>query len=268
MECLADYMEEQTRQKCYRGWRSVAYGANAVFALFAILLIAIGGAAIKALSKYDFFYKNSIPSGLVVLGVFMIIVVVLGFVGMKKKHKGMLIAYLVLMLILIICEFGVGGGAIALRNDLPSTLQVTWDNSTDENRNVFQKDFVCCGWENPDDFPGSNCFIPANNTDTNTTTGGSTTGAPSTTGAAAADAGLFARFAMAEVTTPGGEVNNTVTDRDGCKAKFLKNYRYQLYSVGTVGILFATFQIIGFIATAIVLDCVRFEKNERRYGGL
>jgi len=267
MECLADYMEEQTRQKCYRGWRSVAYGANAVFALFAILLIAIGGVAIKALSKYEFFYKNSIPSGLVVLGVFMIIVVVLGFVGMKKKHKGMLIAYLVLMLILIICEFGVGGGAIALRNDLPSTLQVTWDNSTDENRNVFQTDFACCGWEDPDDFPGSNCFVPANNTAPNTTTGGSTTGAVGSTSGTQPTAANVARFAMAEVTTPGGEVNNTVV-RDGCKAKFLKNYRYQLYSVGTVGILFATFQIIGFIATAIVLDCVRFEKNERRYGGL
>lgn len=264
MECLADYMEEQTRQKCYRGWRSVAYGANAVFALFAILLIAIGGAAIKAVSKYDFFYKNSIPSGLVVLGVFMIIVVVLGFVGMKKKHKGMLIAYLVLMLILIICEFGVGGGAIALRNDLPQTLKATWDNSTDENRNIFQYDFSCCGWEDPDDFPGSNCFVPPPNNTAPTT--GSTTGAAAT-GATAAVNNVFARVAMAEVTTPGAEVNNTVV-REGCQAKFLKNYRYQLYSVGTVGILFATFQIIGFIATAIVLDCVRFEKNERRYGGL
>jgi len=255
MECLADYMEEQTRQKCYKGWRSVAYGANAVFALFAILFIAIGGAAIKALSKYDLLYKNSIPSGLVVLGVFMLIVVVLGFVGMTKKHKGMLIAYIVLMLILIICEFGVGGGAIALRNDLPTKMKQAWNNATDANRNTFQDDFKCCGWETPDDYPGSNCYIAAN----------SSTPAP-TAGTTAGPGGVFAVFGDI-ITQPGETVNNNNTE-DGCMGYILKTYRYQLYSVGVVGILFATFQIIGFIATAIVLDCVRFEKNERRYGGL
>jgi len=254
MECLADYMEEQTRQKCYKGWRSVAYGANAVFALFAILFIAIGGAAVKALAQYNFFYKNSIPSGLIVLGVFMLIVVVLGFVGMTKKHKGMLIAYIVLMLILIICEFGVGGGAIALRNDLPTKLKEAWDNSTDENRNQFQKDFECCGWENADDFPGTSCL---NVNITHTAPTASTAGTQGE------------RYVMEtiDLTTPGETVNN-INDEKGCQPIILKTYRYQLYSVGVVGILFATFQIIGFIATAIVLDCVRFEKNERRYGGL
>jgi len=253
MECLADYMEEQTRQKCYKGWRSVAYGANAVFALFAILFIAIGGAAIKALSKYDLFFKNSIPSGLVVLGVFMLIVVVLGFVGMTKKHKGMLIAYIVLMVILIICEFGVGGGAIALRNDLPTKLKQAWDNSTDANRNQFQQDFGCCGWESADDYPGSNCYIAGNSS------------TPSPTGSTAPAGGFVVLGDV--VTEPGATVNNNNTE-EGCMGYILKTYRYQLYSVGVVGILFATFQIIGFIATAIVLDCVRFEKNERRYGGL
>jgi len=263
MECLADYMEEQTRQKCYKGWRSVAYGANAVFALFAILFIAIGGAAIKALSRYDFFYKNSIPSGLVVLGVFMLIVVVLGFVGMTKKHKGMLIAYIVLMLILIICEFGVGGGAIALRNDLPTKLKDAWDNSTDENRNEFQDYFECCGWETADDYPGSNCInISSTTPPTQSTSGSSSTGAHTT-------AGQFARYVLETVElTQAGETVDNLNQEGGCQSYILKTYRYQLYSVGVVGILFATFQIIGFIATAIVLDCVRFEKNERRYGGL
>jgi len=153
-------LDEQTRQRCFTAFRGITYFAYGVYALFALLFIALGGAAVKGLSHYSDVYKASIPSGLIVLGVFQLIIVVVGFVGTLKKKQGLVIAYLVLMCLLIVCEWGVGGGAYAMRSDLDDKLTGVWEKMDDKDKNGVQADFLCCGWLDMED-AGSNC---ANNT--------------------------------------------------------------------------------------------------------
>ena len=72
--------------------------------LFAILLIAVGSAALNQLQQMNSLFKVTIPAGIIVyvhflflfhrdsLGVFMLLVPILGFVGTLKQQKGVMVA--------------------------------------------------------------------------------------------------------------------------------------------------------------------------------
>jgi len=152
-------MDEQQRQRCFTISKGITYFAYALYALFALLFIALGGAAVKGLNKYSEAYKASIPAGLIVLGVFQLIIVILGFVGTLKRKQGLVIAYLVLMCILIVCEWGVGGGAYALKGDISEKLTTNWETANAADKENLQSDFACCGWSDysQGNFTGSSC---------------------------------------------------------------------------------------------------------------
>jgi len=88
--------------------------SNIVIGLFAILLIAFGAAALNSLKEMSALYVVTIPAGIIVIGVFMLIIPILGFVGSLQHKRGVLIAYGVILFIFIICEFGVAGGAYSI----------------------------------------------------------------------------------------------------------------------------------------------------------
>jgi ABC-type transport system involved in multi-copper enzyme maturation permease subunit len=244
MDCLMDYMEEETRQKCYRVWRIIAYGANSVFALFGILLISIGATAMNSFQEYNFFYKNTIPSGLVVVGVFMLITVLIGFIGIKRKKPIILGIYIALMSILIICEFSVGGAAYAKRNSISQQLQNSWKNADPNSKNSIQTTFGCCGWINSTDFPGPNCV------------GNKTINSTNNFNLKKSIIIKEKLIILSNQTLP------------GCASQMISTFQNQLYIVGTIGILFATFEIVGFIAISIILACHRFEISERSYSSM
>jgi len=101
-----------------------------------------------------------------------------------QKHNAKIFAgYLFILFILIICQFGVGGGGYTFRDQIPSQVENSWRSLSDNDRNSVQQLYLCCGWWNNMDEPGSNCVNRTANSTTGVyTTGASTTGA-STTGA-------------------------------------------------------------------------------------
>jgi len=154
---------------------------------------------------------------LIVLGVFQLIIVVLGFIGTIKKKQGLVIAYLVIMCILIVCEWGVGGGAYALAGDIDQKLTAQWDAADLNDKNNIQKDFTCCGWAN---------------------------------------------------TTQGywnGSICDGVTDQPTCKSKLVDAFQSKLSLTGAIGITFATLQLIGVVATGIVLGCIQQEERYKKF---
>jgi len=152
---------------------------NVILWILGIILIALGGVALDALKHVDGLETISIPAGLIVLGVFLIILTVVGCVVAYKEKLVGLIFYTVLILILLICLIGVGGAAFTYRNNAAAPLRLAWSRADDGTRNLTQEYFKCCGWDMIDDnlhnltyyaiSPMCAEFIYDNNTTTNVT---------------------------------------------------------------------------------------------------
>jgi len=140
---------------------------NVILWILGIILIALGGVAVNALKQISALETVSIPAGLIVLGVFLIILTVVGCVVAYKEKLVGLIFYTVLILILLICLIGVGGGAFTYRKNAAVPLRAAWVATSDTTRNVTQNYFKCCGWDYEDGnltwYPliSSDCYTPA-----------------------------------------------------------------------------------------------------------
>jgi len=119
---------------------------NVILWILGIILIALGGVAVNALKQISALETISLPAGLIVLGVFLIILTVVGCVVAYKEKLVGLIFYTVLVLILLICLIGVGGGAFTYRKNAAVPLQVAWQGASNGTRTLSQDYFQCCGW--------------------------------------------------------------------------------------------------------------------------
>jgi len=229
------------RRKCFTVFQRITVVSNIIFALFALLLIVLGGVAVKALKTYSYFAKVSVPAGLIVLGVFLLFIIFLGVYGSFKKSTKFLGAYFILLFVLIICEFGVGGGSYAYRAKIPSELETSWHNVDDTDRRAIQYNFQCCGWSSPSDNPGSNCYI-------NSTMNNSTMNAT----------GVMARDIYELEQTTNGSFINTTTP---CADLMINFFNSQLYAAGTVGVVFATLQLLSLISSVVVFAFIKVEQR-------
>jgi len=251
------------RRKCFTIFQRITVVSNIIFALFAILLIVLGGVAVKELGQYSVFTKITIPAGLIVLGIILLFIIVLGVMGSFKKSTKLLAAYFVLLFLFIICEFGVGGGSYTLRGTMPATLEKSWASFDDIDRSNQQAYWQCCGWANPYDFPGSNCFSY------NHTTNAVTTGAVNavTTGVVTNTSSVGRRsidmdfdIDLRQVATTSANVTY-LTSQVGCIDPITNFFQSQLYAVGTVGIVFATLQLLALISSIVVFAFIKIEQR-------
>jgi len=244
------------RRKCFTVFQRITVVSNIIFALFAILLIVLGGVAVKELSAYSFFAKITIPAGLIVLGVFLLFIILLGVFGSFKKSTKLLAAYFALLFIFIICEFGVGGGSYTMKDKIPTTLQTGWASLADVNLNNIQTQWQCCGWLNPTDHPGSNCW--SYNTTTNPTTTGNSM---ATTGSLAVSTGPASSVRSLEWVDHALVNTSLLQWQVGCQAGLVNFFQSQLYAVGTVGIVFATLQLLALISSIVVFAFIKVEQR-------
>jgi len=229
------------RRKCFSLFQKITITSNFIFGLFALLLIVLGGIAVKELNQFSFVTKVSIPAGLIVLGLLLLIIIFLGLYGSFRKSTKFLAAYFILLFIFIICEFGVGGGSYALRSHIPTTLENGWAGLSDVDRNQLQYDFGCCGWFNTTDYAGSNCSYAPNNTH-HTTTGSSM---------------LRFIFDTRDVQQSDNGANSSIP----CEGYLVSYFDTQLYAVGTVGIVFASIQLLALISSIIVFGFIKVEQR-------
>jgi len=232
------------RRKCFTIFQRITVVSNIIFALFAVLLIALGAVAVRELNAYSQLAKVSIPAGLIVLGVILLIIIILGLVGSFKKDSKVLLAYFLLLFIFIICQFGVGGGAYSYRATIPQRLDTAWGAISDLNRNNFQQSFNCCGWSNVYDQPGSICPNGTFNSTTNSTSQS------------------MEEFSFEErgVNYTTGSFNATIS----CEDIIVSYFSSQLYAVGTVGIVFATLQLVALLSSIVVYAFIRVEQSRNQ----
>jgi len=233
------------RRKCFSLFQKITITSNLIFGLFALLLIVLGGIAVKELNQFSFVTKVSIPAGLIVLGLILLIIIFLGLYGSFRKSTKFLAAYSILLFAFIICEFGVGGGSYGYRSKIPGTLENGWSGLSDVDRNQLQYDFGCCGWYNVTNFAGSNCINgsqPNNTHHQNTST----------------SSGSVMRFIYTrEIEQSDSGANSSVP----CENLLVSYFDNQLYAVGTVGIVFASIQLLALISSIVVFAFIKVEQR-------
>lgn len=242
------------RRKCFTVFQRITVVSNIVFALFALLLIVLGGVAVKKLNDNSLYVKVTIPAGLIVLGVILLVIILLGVFGSFKKSTKLLAAYFVLLFLFIICEFGVGGGAYAMRDQIPDKAASWWE-LPDQDKSQQQYSWSCCGWSTIYDNPGSNCWT-YNATNPNATTGIVVVPAI-TSGSGGGGSAKRDDSTTGLQSTTGGKL----TWATPCKDMIVNTFYQELSAVGTVGIVFATLQLVALISSIVVFAFIKVEQR-------
>jgi len=135
------------------------YGLNVFLWLLGLILLALGSYSLSALKEVKALLPIYIPSGLVVIGVFFLVLTMAGCYTTSREKLGGLLIYTILMLVLFICLIGVCGGIFAYRGKVVDKLGDSWLKADDDARNTAQTVFKCCGWNETHSFPGTKCLV-------------------------------------------------------------------------------------------------------------
>jgi len=107
---------------------------------------------------------NLAPIGLILIGFCIVFLGALGTWGAGKENRGYLGFYLLLTLILVVAQFGLGVyGAIKFLNTngtnatIYNVLDTQWDKASPTDRQAIEDTFSCCGWTSPTDHSTDNC---------------------------------------------------------------------------------------------------------------
>ncbi|XP_034474283.1 CD63 antigen [Drosophila innubila] len=214
------------------------FGFNLIFLITGIILIAVGAGVGSVYTGYDIFLTGkffSIPTFLIVIGAFIIVITFFGCWGALKENYCLILSFSVLLFIIFILELAAGISGYVLRNDaynmINSTLfesmkqyDSTKQDATTTLWDKVQRDFICCGVGNYTDWnkvlypngdlPLSCCTIPV---------------------------GTVGTFSC------NNDINNMNRKNVGCLDGFSKYIADHAVSLGAAGIVIAILQFFGVI---------------------
>jgi len=163
-EALQDWFSDACRSVFLGGFKFIKYivfCANLVVLIFGIILIAVPASTMYSDNQdYKKIASFSLGTGLIVLGVFLLLIAFFGCCGAAWENRLLLACYFVFLLIILISEIGIGIGASVYKNNLPSTARKAWTKVTNSSRTITQNNMDCCGWDNSTDNPELPCPEP------------------------------------------------------------------------------------------------------------
>jgi hypothetical protein len=118
-------------------------GANILFLIFSIVLMAVGTVASN--QSVGPLSGTEIPTGIVVLGVFILILSLIGCLGAWKESRIFLGCYFFFLLLLTILLFAVGLAVYSKREQAGAYMLDGWTLAPNNVRVTFQKQLKCCG---------------------------------------------------------------------------------------------------------------------------
>ncbi|XP_062142649.1 CD63 antigen [Drosophila sulfurigaster albostrigata] len=138
------------------------FGFNLIFLITGIILIAVGAGVGAVYTGYELFLTAkffSIPTFLIVIGAFIIVITFFGCWGALKENYCLILSFSIMLFIIFILELAAGISGYVLRNDAYSLINSTLFDSLSEYNSVrktpttalwdnVQRDFQCCGVTN------------------------------------------------------------------------------------------------------------------------
>lgn len=224
---------------------------NFVFLITGIILIAVGVGVAAVFNDYDSVLSArffSVPSFLIVIGVFVILISIFGCWGALKENYTLVLIFSGLLGFIFILELAAGICGYVLRSDAESLIEGSLEGSlklynTSDPTNAYtitwdyvQRNYDCCGVTNftnwnvtfGDELPLSCCSIPN---------------------------GVVGAFNC----TSSNE--NTYRHSDGCLSKFSTFIEAHAVSLGACGIILAIVQFFGVLFACYIAREIRIRNG-------
>jgi len=126
------------------------------FLVLGICMIIFGASIQK--SEAQQFVKGQIAVGIIVIGVFVMLIGCVGIVGALMDHKGVILGYQALLAIFFIIQVVLASLTLADSSNASSLVEQGWVNADPATRAGIMNDFNCCGlWGKPGAGESYNC---------------------------------------------------------------------------------------------------------------
>jgi len=132
--------------------KKVILASNVLVLLFGLLLVIVGGVA--AGGQIGALTSTTLASGVIVIGVLIMLIAILGCWGAMTENKILLYIYFSLLVFFAVVEFAVGIAAYVKKDDLPTYASQLWTGLYQTDRGTLdniETSFQCCGWDNVTD---------------------------------------------------------------------------------------------------------------------
>jgi len=133
-----------------------------LYLIFGIVLCSVGGAALSGYAAN--IAGSSLPTGLIVIGVFLIVTSLVGAGSAWKEFRVGLAIYFGAMLLWTVILLAIGIAILAVKNNLQTYIASGWANLDCGTQQTIQLDWSCCGRYSMSDW----YFWPATGWNSNT----------------------------------------------------------------------------------------------------
>lgn len=121
---------------------------NVVYMLVGLLLIGVAAWG----KGYGLVSSIHIIGGVIAVGVFLLLIAVVGLIGAMHHHQVMLFFYMVILFIVFLFQFGISCSCLAMnRGQQETLLNSTWGIMENETKEQLETQLNCCGLFNTTD---------------------------------------------------------------------------------------------------------------------
>ncbi|XP_028308036.1 tetraspanin-31 [Gouania willdenowi] len=115
---------------------------NVVYMLVGLLLIGVAAWG----KGYGLVSSIHIIGGVIAVGVFLLLISIVGLIGAIHHHQVMLFFYMVILFIVFLFQFGVSCSCLAMnRGQQEALLNSTWRILENKTKNDLETQLNCCG---------------------------------------------------------------------------------------------------------------------------
>lgn len=123
--------------------RYILLSFNLIFLIFGCVLVGVGSVAYN--TEVLGLSGVTLPAGIIVLGVFIMLMAFFGFYGAKKENRCYLGIYFAMLLAITIALLFVGIALYAERNNSRYYMTTGWNSASADLQKSLQDSFGCCG---------------------------------------------------------------------------------------------------------------------------
>eukprot|EP01101_Sappina_pedata_P007749 TRINITY_DN4153_c0_g1_i1.p1 TRINITY_DN4153_c0_g1~~TRINITY_DN4153_c0_g1_i1.p1 ORF type:complete len:264 (-),score=72.93 TRINITY_DN4153_c0_g1_i1:70-861(-) len=142
---------------CAAPFKKILIWTNLFVMILGTGLIIMGAVAVSQLESISTLVSTTLPISAIVAGSFILVLSLLAIIGSIFESRNILLFYFFMMLILVTIEITVAMTAIETDDLVSTKMSQAWDRTSNNDRNVFQKELKCCGFNTPEDRAGDNC---------------------------------------------------------------------------------------------------------------
>ncbi|MEE6515664.1 hypothetical protein FKM82_024606 [Ascaphus truei] len=115
---------------------------NVVYMLVGLLLIAIAAWG----KGFGIVSSIHIIGGVIAVGIFLLLIAIVGFIGAASHHQVMLFLYMVVLFLVFVLQFGVSCSCLAMnQSQQEQFLNTTWSKMSDDTKTELESQLNCCG---------------------------------------------------------------------------------------------------------------------------